>query len=194
MGKMTMIGKRRKIEINNTKILNLGCGNNPMENATNVDIVPTPFIQICHDLNIYPYPFTENSFREVHAYFILEHLKDTIPFVNEAYRILENDGLLIIKVPYDISYSAWACPQHYRAFNLHSFNIFVNDSYKNICTSNYNLSFRFKSLKKKLWFPKGWHIYNYPIEFFFNFIPRIYEETFLRFLFPAHSIIITLKK
>jgi len=184
------------------KKLNLGCGadikkSNDKEEWINLDIVKGPGVDVVWNLNKFPYPFKNNHFGEIYAKFILEHLSDTEKVLREWYRILKKGGKLIIEAPYDISYSAWASFQHKRAFNLHTFNIFVKEQRKKIITKEYNLGFEFSKIRKKLRFPKGAHIEGFFLDLLFNLVPfiqRVYEETGLRALFPAYSIIVELIK
>ena len=176
------------------KKLNLGCGNDIREGYLNVDISPHKGVDIVADLNETPYPIKDDTYDKIIAFFILEHLKDTEKCLKEWHRILKPGGKLIIKVPYDSSYSAWANFQHKTCFNLHTFRMFAKNTKKTAKTNEYGLEFMFSSLKQELWFPKGFHIFNHILEPIFNSIKTIYEETALRVLFPAHSIIVELKK
>ena len=40
-----------------------------------------------HDLNCVPWPFADDTFEEVHAYDVLEHLEDVVRALEEIYRI-----------------------------------------------------------------------------------------------------------
>jgi predicted SAM-dependent methyltransferase len=170
------------------KKLNMGCGADIKEDYDNLDSVKNPGVNIICDLNKFPYPIKDNTYDEIYARFILEHLTDMENFLRDCHRILKKGGKLIIQVPYDISYSTWSNFQHKRGFNLKTFNMFAKDSKKGVVTKDYGLGFEFAGIKQKLWFPKGLHIESYIFEPIFNLIPRIYEETCLRTLFPAHSI------
>jgi len=176
------------------KRLNLGCGADIKKGYDNIDSVEGKGVDRVMDLNKVPYPIKDETYDEIYAKFILEHLDDMVVALREWHRILKKDEKLIIQVPYDISYSAWASFQHKRAFNLKTFKMFAKNTKYTAITNEYGLDFIFSKMEAKLWFPKGFHIYNYILEPIFNRIQRIYEETGLRALFPAHSIIIHLVK
>ncbi len=54
---------------------------------------------ITHDLNIFPYPFKENYADTIVAGEIIEHLLHPFKFLEECYRILKPNGILIITTP-----------------------------------------------------------------------------------------------
>jgi ubiquinone/menaquinone biosynthesis C-methylase UbiE len=54
---------------------------------------------VVHNLNIFPYPFSNNQFDYVVAGEIIEHLENPKAFLDEVYRILKKDGYLILTTP-----------------------------------------------------------------------------------------------
>lgn len=69
------------------KILDIGCGNNKMKGAIGIDRVALPEVDIVHDLNSFPYPFEDNTFDEIYAAHIVEHLDSIIRVMEELHRI-----------------------------------------------------------------------------------------------------------
>ena len=47
------------------KILDLGCGANKYPGSIGIDRLKLPGVDIVHDLNVFPYPFKNNSFEKV---------------------------------------------------------------------------------------------------------------------------------
>jgi len=180
------------------KKLNFGSGGKRIKGYINLDIVPSKDVDIVHDLNKFPYPLKTNSFDEIYARFILEHLNNLENVMKELHRALKKGGKLIIEVPYQTCIHTWASYQHKRAFTLRTFDGFAlktEQRYKlNVPNAEYGLGFSFSKIKRKLYFPRGLHIESYILEPFANLFPQIYEETFLRFLFPAFSIKIEMIK
>jgi 2-polyprenyl-3-methyl-5-hydroxy-6-metoxy-1,4-benzoquinol methylase len=52
-----------------------------------------------HNLNSFPYPFTDNSFDIISGLEIIEHIIDTDRFLSEAHRILKPNGALLLTTP-----------------------------------------------------------------------------------------------
>ncbi|NUM79926.1 methyltransferase domain-containing protein, partial [bacterium] len=67
--------------------LNLGCGTDIIPGFINLDIVKLDGVDVVHDLSKYPYPFEENTFDEIVAIDVIEHLPSTVQVIEELYRI-----------------------------------------------------------------------------------------------------------
>lgn len=113
------------------KELLVGCGNRrdkdmglydrmKFENLVTLDMSSSCNPDIVHDLNIFPYPFDDNEFDEIHAYDVLEHvgnIGDYLHFFNEFseyWRILKPGGWMFITVPMWNSMFAMGDPGHTR--------------------------------------------------------------------------------
>jgi SAM-dependent methyltransferase len=59
-------------------------------------------------------------FEKIEASHVLEHVGDLVTAMTSFLRLLRVDGVLVIEVPYDLSYGAWQDPTHVRAFNERS--------------------------------------------------------------------------
>lgn len=94
--------------------------NEEWENLTTVDIDEYSNPDVVFDLNNTPWPFEDDSFDEVHAYDVLEHLgsqgdyKSFFEQFSEIYRILKPDGMLFVSVPSLVSPWLWGDPGHTR--------------------------------------------------------------------------------
>lgn len=108
--------------------LNLGCGAKKIEGFIGVDIIVTPATDIEHNLNIFPYPFDENSVDEVVVDNTLEHLDDVIKVMEEIHRICINGAKVKVFVPYFKSNSAFTDPTHKHFFTETSFKYFEADN------------------------------------------------------------------
>jgi len=127
-------------------ILDIGCGNNKVSTeAIGIDNVLLPSVDIVHDLNTVPYPFKKNTFDQIHANMILEHLDDLLSVMTEIHRILKPGGFLYIKVPYYMSLCAFGDPTHKRFFTEKTF-LFFTDNFD----LNYYTPTRFKLISQKL--------------------------------------------
>ncbi|NTU46250.1 class I SAM-dependent methyltransferase [Candidatus Roizmanbacteria bacterium] len=105
------------------RILNIGCGKTRIPNSLGLDIAPIPeYVDVVHDLNVFPYPFSSASFEEIHMYHILEHLEDPLKVLQEVYRLLKPGGYAFIRVPHFSSKGAFTDITHKRPFGYNSFD------------------------------------------------------------------------
>src|SRR3989344_1303641 len=101
--------------------LNFGCGEDYREGWTNIDCRTNIRLDVKCDLEKFPYPFKENTFEEVYANHVLEHLNDPIKVLRELIRICKNGARIIINVPHAYTYAQVASIQHKANFTEHSF-------------------------------------------------------------------------
>ena len=108
----------------NKKILNLGCGQKKLEGAVGIDINPNSAADVIHDLEKFPYPFSDNEFDEIYADNVMEHFQNVVGVLEELHRISRNGAVIKIIAPY--FRSKWACadPTHKRFFSVESFAYF----------------------------------------------------------------------
>jgi predicted SAM-dependent methyltransferase len=126
----------------------VGCGSNwqkklvqpgtppDWQNLTTVDINPDHNPTLIHDLESLPLPLADNSFDEIHAYEVLEHIgsqgdyKFFFAQFEDFWRMLKPDGLLIGTVPMWNSVWAWGDPSHKRVIQKESFIFLDQEQYK----------------------------------------------------------------
>lgn len=106
------------------EILNLGCGFRHIKEGVNVDINKIVNPDVVVDLEDGKLPFEDNTFKEVYAFHILEHIKNLIPLMNEIYRVMKIGGKLLIKVPQNEG--IWADPTHVRGFSKLSWRYYCD--------------------------------------------------------------------
>lgn len=102
-------------------LLHLGCGTTRLDGWVNCDFVATEFADQVFDAQVAPWPFEDNSVREIYASHMLEHLADFNTFFKEAWRVLEPNGAVGIRVPYGGHSLAWSDPTHLRPWYAGSF-------------------------------------------------------------------------
>lgn len=131
--------------------LNLGCGSDYREGWVNVDLFQKADVK--HDLNVFQYPFKDDTFDEIYASHVIEHLSDTVKVMEELWRISRNGARVEIRVPHYSHNTAFANPTHVKFFALSSMDIFDVNSGN---WERYGKA-RFKVLQKELrWDRKGW--------------------------------------
>ena len=101
--------------------LHIGCGSDKRDGYLNVDINPKCNPDQILDLNKIPYPFKSNTFDEILANHIIEHLDDPIAVVLELKRVLKGGGVLKIEVPYYKTEGYFSDLTHKKAFTLKTF-------------------------------------------------------------------------
>jgi SAM-dependent methyltransferase len=119
---MLVLGESGKMQ--KSKKLNLGAGTNILPGFVNLDYSAIPGIDLVHDLNIYPWPFEDNSFEFIIAEDLIEHLDSPIRAMEEIHRITSENGIVEVQVPYWNSWSANTDLTHKHRFTEHSFDYF----------------------------------------------------------------------
>jgi len=110
------------------KKLHLGCGTNILKGYINLDIMKLKGVDVTHNLNKIPYPFKNNTFDEIVANHVIEHLENILNVVQELSRISKNGAILKIRVPYYNSQGAFQDPTHTHFFAITSFDYFTKES------------------------------------------------------------------
>jgi len=100
----------------NMKQLNMGCGKKIISNCINLDIKNFKGVDVVHDLDKYPYPFSNDTFDIIHSTHCLEHLTDIERALKETWRILKSGGKFVCTVPYYTSRGAFQDPTHKHFF------------------------------------------------------------------------------
>jgi len=169
--------KRKEIKFDK---LNLGCGKDIKKGYVNLDSFALPGVDIVHNLNKYPWPFEDNTFKEIYCSEILEHLDDIIKPVHEFHRISKPNGKIIITVPIFTSSNAVNSPDHRNFFTVKTFDYFTGKD------KAYHQPPKFKIIKKRILFHKAL----FPLELFFNLSESMqrFHNSFLCFLFPAMGL------
>jgi len=117
-------------------ILNIGCGKTRIPGSTGVDRVKIEnFVDVVHDLDRVPYPFSDQFADEIHFYHVLEHLHEPIKILEELHRILKPGGVLYMRVPHFSSMGAYTDLTHRRPFGYMSFDCFEPENYHHFYTS-----------------------------------------------------------
>jgi predicted SAM-dependent methyltransferase len=102
--------------------IDLGCGAYKSEGLLGVDILEHPNVDIQHDLNIFPWPFENDSVDYVQANHVLEHVANFIGSVEEIWRISKSGAIIEVRCPHASCFpTVWADPTHKRAMVKNSF-------------------------------------------------------------------------
>ena len=96
--------------------LNLGCGAFKKEGYINLDISLDFKPDVVHDLNKFPYPFSDNTFDFIEADHVIEHLNEPFKAIEELHRISIRGGFIVIRVPHFSR--GFTHPEHRRGFDV----------------------------------------------------------------------------
>jgi len=99
-----------------TAMLDLGGRLNAWEGFTTVDLMDADVVTDLNDR----WPFEDNSVGVIRASHIMEHLKDPVHAMNEAFRVLAPGGWLLIEVPSTDGRGAFQDPTHVSFWNENS--------------------------------------------------------------------------
>ena len=107
-----------------------------------MDIVNLKDVDVVHDMLNYPYPFKNNSIHTIYLRHVIEHfaIEEIKKIISECYRILSNNGKLIISVPHAFSLAAYTDVTHKSFFTFNGGKFFD----KNYSKSYYNTDSNFK--------------------------------------------------
>ena len=112
--------------------LNLGCGKSLMPDAVNLDKQHDDPSVVLFDLEMCahsPLPFPDNNFDKIYMSHVFEHITNTMPLMQELWRVAKPNCGLFIRLPYGSSDNAWEDPTHVRPYFLDSFGYFSQVAY-----------------------------------------------------------------
>lgn len=122
--------------------INFGCGQFPKQGFVNIDVDRNAKADIFHNLEEFPYPFSDSSVSHVEMDHVLEHLTNPMAVMREMSRILVPGGTLIIRVPhFTRAFTHW---DHKRGYDI-SFPLYFDPEF----TGGYS-GIRFECLSTKL--------------------------------------------
>ncbi|MBU3907046.1 MAG: class I SAM-dependent methyltransferase [Nanoarchaeota archaeon] len=113
------------------KRLNIACGNKYVSSDDNTEWVNLDIddkdtygekikVDIKWDLEKFPYPFKDNTFDEIRAWAIIEHISDDKRFIKELTRITKENGIIDIIVPHFSHANAFRDPTHKHYYSYES--------------------------------------------------------------------------
>ena len=106
--------------------LNLGCGMNRLDGYINVDLHGEP--EVRHDLEVFPWPWPDDSVSEILLKHVLEHLgrdpKVYLGIMKEMYRVCRDGAMIRINVPHHRHEYFFNDPTHVRAVTAAGMGLF----------------------------------------------------------------------
>ena len=109
--------------------LDIGCGENCQNGFVGMDKRELPGIEIVHDIEVFPWPVKDGECSVIMMSHLVEHIKPwlQIDLMNEAWRVLEPNGLLLISTPYAGSFRYFQDPTHCAPWNEATVEYFLED-------------------------------------------------------------------
>ncbi|MFQ3582354.1 class I SAM-dependent methyltransferase [Chloracidobacterium validum] len=107
--------------------LDVGCGTRKQPGAIGLDRIALPGVDVVHDLDVRPYPFPADTFDEIYARHVIEHVASVPDFLSELHRIAAPGARLHIVTPHYSSLGSWSDPTHRWHFSTYSFDYFAAD-------------------------------------------------------------------
>ena len=167
--------------------LDIGCGKFKKKGFYGIDKFKSSAVDKVVDVDK-GFPFRDNSVGEIFTSHVLEHVENLEFVMEEIYRICKPNAKIIIKVPHFSGRSGFF-EFHKRFFRYDSFSEYEQKK-EDMDVSDKEI--RFKIIKREIHFLKKYYLFmDFLIQPLINLHPKLgilYEETFLRSLFPAHEM------
>jgi SAM-dependent methyltransferase len=109
------------------KILDVGCGLNKYPGAIGIDRISGTRADVLCDIDAIAYPFKDNSFDQVRAVHVIEHVSNVIRTMEEFHRVLRPGGEVYIATPHYTDFSSFCDPTHRWHLNSFSLRYFGED-------------------------------------------------------------------
>ena len=170
-------------------VLDVGCGINKYPGAIGLDRNPHTRADVIADLDHFPFPFRDNSFGEVRAVHVIEHVADVIRAMEEFHRLLIPGGRAFLVTPHYTDFSSFCDPTHRWHLNSYSLRYFGNDN----AGYGYYSPARFREISVRVKLLALWRYLGF--EFLVNAIPRfrLFWEHYLCFVVRGKLIEWTLE-
>ena len=177
----------------NERWLDVGCGTNKICGAIGVDKMKLPGVDIVHDLDIYPWPFEDDSFDHIVCKHSLGHLQNFIRCMEELYRIGRSGAVIEILAPHYASDNFNTDPTHKVAIGVRSLDYFIEGTklreryrYSPISFSLRERQISFREAKTDFRKKTKQNLFRMiGFETLVNAFPRLYERFFVYWLPPS---------
>jgi len=100
---------------------------NKYPGSIGIDRNPACRADVLCDLDHIPYPFADNSFDQLRAIHVIEHLSDVIRSMEEFHRLVRPGGRVRIETPHYTDFSSFCDPTHRWHLTTFSFRYFGED-------------------------------------------------------------------
>lgn len=133
-------------------VLQLGCGIRPIEGAANHDKEKhSDFVDVVWDLEVTPWLWADNEFDKIIALDVMEHLRlEVCEWLDECWRILQPNGLLVLRLPAWNHENSHIDPTHRRLFHQRTFEYWdkSKELYRNYGSFTYGKSNKWWTIER----------------------------------------------
>jgi SAM-dependent methyltransferase len=106
------------------RILDVGCGPTKYPGSVGLDMNPATAADVICNLDRGGLPFRDNSFDQLRAEHIIEHVDNIIATMEEFHRVTRPGGTIFLATPHYTDYSSFRDPTHRWHLNTYSFLYF----------------------------------------------------------------------
>jgi SAM-dependent methyltransferase len=154
--------------------------------AIGIDRAASVNPDVVHDLEVFPYPFEDNTFDRIRMRHVVEHLSDIVKLMEEVHRIGKPGAEVEIITPHYSSSNSWTDPTHKQHLGFYSFDFFTGAD----GMVDFYSTCRFAVENKKLDFYNRFRYMG--ISMFANKFPRTWEKYYCH-IFPARNMTIRMR-
>ncbi|MGH9817239.1 MAG: class I SAM-dependent methyltransferase [Candidatus Acidiferrales bacterium] len=108
------------------RILDVGCGPYKFSGAIGVDMNPATQADVLAHLDKGALPFADNTFDQLRAMHLIEHVEDVIKTMEDFHRVVRPGGTIYIVTPHYTDFSSFRDPTHRWHLNTYSFIYFCS--------------------------------------------------------------------
>ena len=180
------------------KYINLGCGDQHINNYIGLDLLPRSGVEVICDLE-HPLPLATGVVDSVYAKSLLEHINNLEALLKEVQRILKINGTFHIYVPHWSNPFYYSDYTHVRFFGLATFDYFINPSKQIYCRVPVYIELQYEVNNVRLLFESPFRLIRWIMKVFQLAINQnIGLQTFYEFhishLIPCYAIEFILKR
>lgn len=103
------------------RILDVGCGPQKYPGSIGIDMNPNTAADVLCNLDAGPLPFRDDSFDQVRAVHLIEHVENVIRTIEEFHRVTRAGGTIYLVTPHYTDFSSFCDPTHRWHLNSFSF-------------------------------------------------------------------------
>lgn len=162
------------------RILDVGCGPTKYPGSIGLDMNPSTAADVLCHLDRGGLPFKDNSFDQVRAEHVIEHVDNIIATMEEFHRVTRPGGTIFLATPHYTDYSSFRDPTHRWHLNTYSFLYFYPGGMHG--RDMWYTKVRMREVKLNLSLLKLWRAFGFQFLVNHNRMFRQFWEHYLSFI------------